>query len=294
MKKFCLLVFCALANLTLSAQGTGGDYLPDGIITTEWRFNPFSYEAKPTNMAQLNARMFLNAKSAVRLAVGFGYNKDKNDENKSINTQEMDANYYNIGNGTTTTTEKETSLKLALGYEYHFASIGRLDFYGGAEVGYLGRFYSATKESNSTVSNTSIAGSTTTVTKTTSYDNTEYKKSNADRSKFNEHGIVGSVFTGVDFYIYKKLYIGAELGVTFNMGKKANGTYEQNSGSITTVGSSQTANWTKTYSSETGKTVYTDNLDSNKNKTTANWAYENKGTFTKIYIEPAIRIGWMF
>ncbi len=293
MRKAIFTIMFALAGMTAFAQGSK-DYLPDGVITTEWRFNPFDYESKPTNMAQLNARMFLNNKSALRLGVGVGFKNDKDEEGKSLNTQAVNASNYDIANGTTTTTNKEFSLKVGLGYEYHFASIGRMDFYSGIEAGYLGRFYSATKESSTTTDNYATSGSTSTHTTTTEFDNAEYKKSNADRTKFNENGIYGTVFTGVDFYIYRKLYVGVELGLTFNTGKKSNGTYETAKGKVSTVGGTQIENWTERYSSETGTTTYVDKLNSNNNKTTCDWAYENKGTFTKVYIEPAIRLGWMF
>ena len=42
------------------------------------------------------------------------------------------------------------------------------------------------------------------------------------------------------------------------------------------------------YSSETG--IYTDSTGKVENRP----VYETKGTYTKVYIEPAIRIGWMF
>ncbi len=293
MRKVIFTIMFALTGISAFAQGNK-DYLPDGIITTEWRFNPFDYESKPTNMAQLNARMFLNNQSALRLAVGIGFKQDKNEENKSLNTQAVNASDYSIASGNTTITDKEFSLKLGVGYEYHFANTGRLDFYGGAEAGYLGRFYSATKEDKTTTNQYTTSGSTSTQTTTIEFDNAEYKKSNADRTKFNENGIYGTVFTGVDFYFYKKFYVGMELGLTFNMGKKANGTYETATGKVSTVGGTQIENWTERYSSETGTTTYVDKLNNNNNKTTVDWAYENEGTFTKVYIEPAIRLGWMF
>ena len=60
-----LFIAAALTNLTATAQQQEDkDFLPDGIVTVEWRFNPFDYEEKPKNMAQLNARMFLNGKTS--------------------------------------------------------------------------------------------------------------------------------------------------------------------------------------------------------------------------------------
>ena len=132
------------------------------------------------------------------------------------------------------------------------------------------------------------------LTRTSEYDNYKYSKSNADRTKFNENGFFGTLLAGVDFYVYRKLYIGAELGITFNTGKKANGTYSRQNGKVLVSGTSTSANWVDTYSSDTGLTVHVDNINSKNNKTTADFVYDNTGTYTKIYIEPAIRIGWMF
>ena len=255
MKKLLFIVGLALTSLTVSAQEQEVG-LPAGLFTLEWKFNPFDYESKPVKVAQLNARMFLNDKSAVRLGVG--------------------------GTSTTETFSKITNdaltLRFSLGYEYHFANTGRLDFYGGAEGGYLGRFYSATKE----LSTTTITPETTSSIVNTTYENAEYKKRSSDGDKLNENGIFGSVFTGIDYYIYKKLYIGAELGITFNMGKKSNGNYRQ------TIGTTVVSESASKYSSETGIYTATDGTITHRP------IIETKGTYTKVYIEPSIRIGWMF
>ena len=81
MKKLLFIVGLALTSLTVSAQEQEVG-LPAGLFTLEWKFNPFDYESKPVKVAQLNARMFLNDKSAVRLGVGVGFDKDT-DENSS-------------------------------------------------------------------------------------------------------------------------------------------------------------------------------------------------------------------
>lgn len=251
MKKFLFILGLALTSLTVSAQEeeeTSG--LPDGVFALEWRFNPFTYESKPVNLAQLTGRLFLNEKSVIRLGLGIGYDKDK-DENNTSNSQDV------VNNDALT-------LKVGLGYEYHFANTGALDFYAGVEGGYLGRFYSATQE----YSETTTSGETTYV----NYANTEYEKRNSDGDKVNENGFYGTVFTGIDFYVYKKLYIGAELGLTFNTATKKAGNYTQVSGTKTILNGNLVSD---------DATKYSSNADI-------------KGTTTKVYIEPAIRIGWMF
>ena len=249
MKKLLFIVGLALTSLTVSAQEQEVG-LPAGLFTLEWKFNPFDYESKPVKVAQLNARMFLNDKSAVRLGVGVGFDKDTDENSSKLE-------------GTSTTD---------------------LDFYGGAEGGYLGRFYSATKE----LSTTTITPETTSSIVNTTYENAEYKKRSSDGDKLNENGIFGSVFTGIDYYIYKKLYIGAELGITFNMGKKSNGNYTEVKGQRQTIGTTVVSESASKYSSETGIYTATDGTITHRP------IIETKGTYTKVYIEPSIRIGWMF
>lgn len=277
MKKLLFIVSLALTSLTVSAQEQEVG-LPAGLFTLEWKFNPFDYESKPVKVAQLNARMFLNDNSAVRLGAGVGFDKDTDEH--SSNSKE--------GTTTTESTSKVTNnaltLRFSLGYEYHFANTGRLDFYGGLEGGYLGRFYSATKE----ISSTQTTPETTSSLIYYNYENTEYKKRNSDGDKLNENGIFASIFTGIDYYIYKKLYIGAELGVTFNTGKKKNGNYTEVTGHRESINGNIVDERVKKYSSETGITTNYDGT------TTQGPVTETKGTYTKVYIEPSIRIGWMF
>ena len=276
MKKLLFIVGLALTSLTVSAQEQEVG-LPAGLFTLEWKFNPFDYESKPVKVAQLNARMFLNDKSAVRLGVGVGFDKDTDENSSRLEGTSTTETFSKITNDALT-------LRFSLGYEYHFANTGRLDFYGGAEGGYLGRFYSATKE----LSTTTITPETTSSIVNTTYENAEYKKRSSDGDKVNENGFFGSVFTGIDYYIYKKLYIGAELGITFNMGKKSNGNYTEVKGQRQTIGTTVVSESASKYSSETGIYTATDGTITHRP------IIETKGTYTKVYIEPSIRIGWMF
>ena len=276
MKKLLFIVGLALTSLTVSAQEQEVG-LPAGLFTLEWKFNPFDYESKPVKVAQLNARMFLNDKSAVRLGVGVGFDRGTDEYSSKLD-----------GTSTIDSISKKTNdaltLRFSLGYEYHFANTGRLDFYGGAEAGYLGRFYSATKESKKTTT----TPETTSTNILIKFENTEYNKCNSDGDKLNENGIFGSVFTGIDYYIYKKLYIGAELGITFNMGKKSNGNYTEVKGQRHLLNTTVISESASKYSSETGIYTATDGTITHRP------IIETKGTYTKVYIEPSIRIGWMF
>jgi len=278
MKKLLFIVGLALTSLTVSAQEQEVG-LPAGLFTLEWKFNPFDYESKPVKVAQLNARMFLNDKSAVRLGVGVGFDRDT-DEKSNVGIEDNNT----IENKTKVVNDALT-LRFSLGYEYHFANTGRLDFYGGAEAGYLGRFFSATMENP--ITKTPLNPTSSSLVQV-DYTNIEYNNRNSDDDKLNENGIFATIFTGIDYYIYKKLYIGAELGVTFNTGKKKNGNYTKVEGNRKISGGNVIDDKATKYSSETGITTNYDGT------TTQGPVTETKGTYTKVYIEPAIRIGWMF
>jgi len=285
MKKLLCMLALAMMTLTATAQD---DELPDGIFALEWNFNPFDYESKPVKVAEIRARMFFDAKSAVRFGVGVGFDNDKDESSSVLNTQPQDAEDYSITDNRTTITNNALTIKASLGYEFHFASTGKLDFYGGLSAGYLGRFYSGTKEVNNNYTEVSYSAGSSSTTTSTTYENTDYEKCNTDRNKFNEHGIFGTLFTGVDFYVYRKLYIGAELGITYNMGKTVNGTYTQISGVRKSLNGTAYEDSSMKYSSETGITQTSSGV------TTYGEVSEHSGKFNKVYIEPSIRIGWMF
>jgi len=286
MKKLLCLLGIAMTTLTASAQDDG---LPDGILALEWNFNPFDYESKPVKVAEIRARMFLDAKNAVRFGVGVGFDNNTDETSNVLNTKgtSTDTDYY-ISDSRTKITNNALTLKLSLGYEYHFANTGRLDFYGGLSGGYLGRFYSGTEEVSNTNTEVSYsAGSESNVT-TLLYENTDFDKRNSDGNKYNEHGIFATVFTGIDFYVYKKLYIGAELGITYNMGKTVNGNYTKITGTRKSLNGTAYEDYSEKYSSETGITT------TSSGSTTYGTVEDHSGKYNKVYIEPSIRIGWMF
>ena len=113
-------------------------------------------------------------------------------------------------------------------------------------------------------------------------------------AKQNESVLFANIFTGVDFFVYKGLYIGTELGVSFKTGKQKNGSwsYESlDSNGIKTV-----------YNSKTGKLMQIDSTWKGNSGETGVLKEENreiehftrKNSNFKVYVEPALRIGWMF
>lgn len=322
MKK--LLFTASLALLTLSASAQDSEYqLPDGMLAVEIQANPFGNDFNTFKMAELKARLFLNNTSAVRFGLGFGVDKDKSDNNWSVDNRADDPkNYTTIYNSGTTKTNQK-ALKISLGYEYHFATTGRLDFYAGGELGYEAKFYSGSSNTDQTKTvygtggiyslnsnygtggsysgntyypNTNRTEGQTTVTEeSTNYD---YEKMTPNGNKQNEHSIFANIFTGVDFYVYKGLYIGTELGISFKNGKSSSGSYTSTSTRMVTEGNEAkpSTNTMTTYDSSTGITKYTDFNNSNNDTTTASRISDSSSSSThlKIYIEPALRLGWIF
>ena len=316
---------------------------PEGKFGMELLFNPFSNDFNTFKMGELKGRYFLNEKSAVRFGVGFGIDNETTTDVESYNSKfEDDVNSYTISNKETETKINKSSLKLSLGYEHHVFTKGRLDVYVGGELGWEGKFFSGEKSVKSTsesyersertgseyVPGYGYYGSTvyydyttTTTVNTSSSEKYEYEKMSPN-NEYNESRFFVNAFTGVDFYIYKGLYIGTELGISFSNGKTLNGSYtqdyngesirkvserkkQQNTSISTTETTVTTTKTNYSYSSETGvkvgKEVITVQGGSNSGITENDTQsaqnaidHERSNTKLEIYVEPALRIGWRF
>jgi hypothetical protein len=319
MKKNLLLLL-SLMTLTASAQK---DELPDGVLAIELQANPFSNDFNTFKMTELKARLWLNNKHVVRFAVGLGMDTTKDDTDWSFDSRKVGEGSDVIQQNRTDKTDAK-ELRLTLGYEYHLAQAGRLDFYVGASAGYEGKYYSGSSESTeswtrygqgsyvpypntgtSSGPSSSSMGSwyhtpdygrdKNQVTITNTSNKTDYKKMSPNGTN-NEHTIFANVFTGVDCYIYKGLYIGTELGISFKHGKSENGTYTRTSTKTVTDNGTITVNTLEEFDSATGITDTRNILDFTKNEKSFTPAVNKSSSSNhlKIYVEPAIRIGWIF
>ena len=312
-----LLLMLSLVTLNASAQK---DELPDGMLAVELQANPFSNDFNTFKMTELKARLWLNNKHVVRFALGFGMDTKKEDTSWNFDSRGGSLTGYDIiqHNETKKTDAKE--LRLTVGYEYHLAQAGRLDLYVGASAGYEGKYYSGSSESTELWTRSgkgsyvpypetssdypSMGGyyhypdydrtaKQVTITNTTS--STDYSKMSPNGDN-NEHSLFANVFTGVDCYIYKGLYIGTELGISFKHGKSENGSYTRISTKTVTDDGTLTVNTEEVYNSATGRTTFRDHLDFINNKSTVSPAVNKSSSSNhlKIYVEPAIRLGWIF
>lgn len=284
----------------------------EGKFGMELLFNPFSDDFETFKMSELKGRYFLNEKSAVRFGIGFGIDNTTTTDTESFNNKfDDDVNSYTISNKETETKINKSSLKLSLGYEHHVFTKGRFDVYLGGELGWEGKFFSGEKDETTNEESKQTNG-TNSYTTTTRMVNSHYEyEKMTPNNEYNESRFFVNAFTGVDFYIYKGLYIGTELGISFSNGKSLNGTYthDYSEDAVTkhiSVGRTDKETYVKktSYSSETGMTIgeesrtYSSNSGNNYEndiKQAGNVTdYESSNTKLEIYVEPALRIGWRF
>lgn len=235
MKKFFIAAIAVLA-MTSTASAQDG-FLPEkGSFSTEIDFNPFSNNFKTFKIDQLKGRYFVTDNDAVRLGIGFGVDSKKTTPNPDAEGVEQWSK-SNTG-----------FFSLNLGYERHFVKKGRVDLYGGLGLGFKKEFASAKSY----------------------FKNSDYSAENKVYNAVDENGSnpAGTsfgvdVFTGIDFYVYKGLYVGAELGLNLKA-TNCPGFY------------------TESYNSGTQETVKTDK----QNKI-------NGFEFSTV-CQPALRLGWTF
>ena len=292
MKKLLVLLAVCAGVTTATAQE-----LPEkGSIVTEIGFTPFksSGETFKLNDAMLKFRYFVTDKDVVRLKLGVGIDNNTTDNATFTHPQDLSGYNVEVVDNSTKTTNKKSDIQIMLGYERHFAPTGRFDVYAGAEIGFEWNNRSGSVEENGLTTGYSNSKLDYTVQ---SARNTDYTDMTPD-GELSSHAFKGGVFAGLDFYIYKGLYIGTELGISFTSGKSPNGYYSYNYSSVETNSSGVvTYARNESYSGDTGLT--TTNTTINNNTTTTISAQqasttERSATKLKLYVEPAIRLGWKF
>ena len=292
MKKLLVLLAVCAGVTTATAQ----ELPKKGSIVTEIGFTPFksSGETFKLNDAMLKFRYFVTDKDVVRLKLGVGIDNNTTDNATFTHPQDLSGYNVQVVDNSTKTTNKKSDIQIMLGYERHFAPTGRFDVYAGAEIGFEWNNRSGSVEENGLTTGYSNSKLDYTVQ---SARNTDYTDMTPD-GELSSHAFKGGVFAGLDFYIYKGLYIGTELGISFTSGKSPNGYSSYNYSSVETNSSGVvTYARNESYSGDTGLT--TTNTTINNNTTTTISAQqasttERSATKLKLYVEPAIRLGWKF
>lgn len=256
MKKMIL----AAVLVSGAAFGASAQFTPEqGDFSVEVQFNPFAnnFETFKLKDMQLQGRYFMNSQDAIRFGIGFGVNADKETTNVTLQPNDQQFEKW---------TKKQTSeFAINLGYERHFFQNGRIDVFAGAGLGFLMKNIKNTTEKPYTEYNQQ--GDVVYVLHQT--------KSHNASGTYNEFRV--NLFTGVDFYLYKGLYVGAELGVKVGV-KSFPGAY-------TTGGYNVNNKPTDTYQGP--QYPWSDDVESDKGSKSNNFVL---GT----YVQPGLRLGWTF
>lgn len=251
MKRLTLILAAALC---IATNTFAQDKPAKGSFGTEVQFNPFDQNGETFQLDALKFRYFVTDNDAIRLKLGFDMqrskfnNKVEGDRNESFSSTDFK---YKTGN-----------FRLDLGYERHFDISKRVNLYVGGSFGFTRHFASTQFEMSSSELTGKFKGEISNGA-ITNLDNLDSDFENMLPSVNDQAywGINVAAFTGLDFYVYKGLYVGTELGLRLNNNKTSK----------------------MEYNAILDRTNYS--VDST-DKTTK--------TEIKTYIEPVIRLGWTF
>ena len=195
MKKL-LLAAALVSSACIGANAQEKTYFApeQGDFGVEVRFNPFGESNFTLNDYELKGRYFVTDKDALVLQFGInGVNK------KSVGVKEADNGDY-ILNDDAWNKYYYGTFNIDLGYERHFFNYKRIDLYAVARIGYGHSFAGQTiqADANNKVSFTNFC--------LNGDDEDDVKAVASNNLRF-------AVFTGIDFYVYKGLYLGAEIGL---------------------------------------------------------------------------------
>jgi len=297
MKK--LFVFATLCFGMFTVANAQEDYAPEkGDFAVEFGFTPFNTldgESFRLNEGMLKVRYFISDKDALRLKIGLGINNKTNTIDNSFDPVDKTVP-YTISESTTKTKNKATDFSFMLGYERHLFTKGRFDVYAGLELGYGMSKYSGSVSTEGTRNNYDVDGKLTDYTKQD--DNRDYTNISTDGRFTSQNYFAGNLFAGVDVYVWKNLYLGAECGLAFKTGKSPNTYFCDNNFSAAYKANGElTGSRTYTYDGETFTSVTTTVAGGTTTTTTVNTpkiSDETSETSFKFFVEPAIRIGWKF
>lgn len=237
MKKFFIAAIALLASVT-GVKAEENVTLPaSGDFSVEVQFNPFGndFDTFGLDNMKLKGRYFFGDQDAVRMGLGFGVNSNKVTPNPEGVGNEKDVN----------NTQRIGNFAIDLGYERHFVKKGRIDLYAGAGLGFAMQNSCDTEKFYS--------------------NNEQCTKKTFNKNSYTTFDV--NAFSGIDFYVYKGLYLGAEIGVKIGF-KTIPGQYTKGE-----------------FSSISG--TWSNDIKSKKGAKSTNL---NLAT----YVVPALRIGWTF
>ncbi|SFB22142.1 Outer membrane protein beta-barrel domain-containing protein [Flavobacterium swingsii] len=198
MKKVLLTAVAVFAFGFANAQEgtTTSEYKPTkGTVTTEVSLTG-GLNAANFNLNDGGVKFRYFLKDDLGLRLGLGIHNDKNED------------VIGVTPGMSTETEKNSNLSLKLGAEKHFAGSERLSTYAGADL-----VIAFGKET---------------------FDDVQ---ENGDYDKFEQKngGFGVNVFTGADYYITKKVFLGVEAGLNFMTNKLKDASNTNKTGAVVTT-----------------------------------------------------------
>lgn len=283
MKKIFILLFIVVCSVGVYAQQNENHRLPykleKGSVTTELNFSPFSFNLNfdgeklstgPFAMPGLRIRVGLNNKWALRANVQLDFGHNKINEN----LDDIYENNYSktVKTGTRIGKDNYTQFTFAPGFEYHFGNWERLSIYVGGEaiLGFRVSQGSFEEDSREMLFHSDYFDEELKLVNTTE-TKTSLKTKNLDQTGKMFFGV--NALAGFDFYVYKGLYLGAELGLGYTHSKVLKGSEKGKRETITTT--------------PDGVTVNTENIDE---------VFDDKiaGGNLGFRCNPMIRLGWRF
>lgn len=230
MKKVLFAAIALVASVTPAMAEES--FAPEaGDFSLELQFNPFSDNFDTFKLERLQGTYMLSDKDGLRFGLGLDVHN-----NKTIKNEDHDGHV----------SSKYGDFSINLGYERHFYNYKRVDLYAGAEIIYTHRWAGEKDE---------IYGADNVWSQTVERINNDGNGHHAG----NDFGF--NIFTGINFSVYKGLYVGAELGLGLD--------FENDS-------------WSRT------KTTTLNGTDETKG------ANKNEGFNLAFKANPALRLGWTF
>jgi len=219
MKKIFFAVVMVAVALSASAQPQEKADFKTGKNSVEIGFNPFNTDWENFRIDELKYRRFFG-NHALRVGFGIQFESSKGlDENGDV----VPGAYYetydkSTGDGTMVGTvenyskTKTTEFKLAAGYEYHFNVAPRVSLYAGGELGYIGKFYNSNEiftADYEIYSGDDLVGRYSAAT----------DLSISSPSKNRSNAFFMSALAGMDFHVYRGLYLGCEVKLGYKYEK---------------------------------------------------------------------------
>jgi len=298
MRKISFLLVLAFASMVGVAQTESGYKLGKGDVTTELQLSLLGTKASwyydnntdeegyifsgPISMNGLSLRFALSDKWAFRTSIGldFGHKYNKVDIDDSVI-------YYStreFTKGKSTNKSNYTQFMIAPGLEYHFGNWERMSVYMGGEVFFGMRLTQSDYSVKSTTEVIERDWSGEWVFKQKEEYESSFKTKNCAKwggdwnPRYEQNGAMFfgiKLVTGMDFYVYKGLYLGAELGLGYYHEIALKGT--------------ATEQWKFIETNADGDVIgsFEDKLETKVNDT------KGEGNLN-FYCNPMIRIGWKF